>query len=173
MSKIPSEPVPTPDEPLADDRPPRLVRIAGLITAAQGVIALAVAAVLLIREASGHREEAYSGYGTAAWFAIIFGGVLVGGLALALGRRWGRAISLVAQILLLPVAFYMITSDQAWAGVPLGLLALAVLVMLFSPSSMQWLANDYAPDAPEVTGRPDKGRPKAPSQKSSSQRKKR
>ena len=39
---------------------------------AQGAAAIVVAVVLVIREAAGHKEAAISGYGTAAWFGIIF-----------------------------------------------------------------------------------------------------
>ena len=140
------------------DAAPRFVRIAGAITMAQGAAAIVVAVVLVIREAAGHKEAAISGYGTAAWFGIIFGGVLAGGAALWFGRRWGRAISLVAQILLLPVSHYLVTSGQAVFGVPLALIAIGVLVLLFMPSSVQWLANDYAPDArPPAPRAPDGG----------------
>ena len=99
------------------DAAPRFVRIAGAITMAQGAAAIVVAVVLVIREAAGHKEAAISGYGTAAWFGIIFGGGAGRGAALWFGRRWGRAISLVAQILLLPVSYYLVTSGQAvWSS---------------------------------------------------------
>ncbi|WP_407649830.1 hypothetical protein [Gordonia pseudamarae] len=141
------------------DGVPRYVRIAGAITMAQGAVAIVMAVILVIREAAGHKEAAISGYGTAAWFGIIFGGVLAGGAALWTGRRWGRAIAVVAQLLLLPVSYYLVTSGQAVFGVPLALIAIGVLVLLFMPSSVQWLANDYAPDAqPGDTGRPGQGR---------------
>ncbi len=70
-----------------------------MVTALEGAIAVIVAAVLVIRGLAGHEEVAISGYGTAAWFGIIGGGVLLGGVALLTGRRWGRAIAMVAQIL--------------------------------------------------------------------------
>lgn len=144
---------------------PSTVRAAGAITALEGIIAVVVAIVLVIREAMGHHEDAISGYGTAAWFGIIFGGVLVGGLALITGRRWGRAIAVVAQILLLPVAYYMITSHQPWFGIPLGIAAVAVLVLLFSGPSLRWHVADYAPDAPEVAQQPPQQRPARPKAK--------
>ncbi|MFW0792383.1 hypothetical protein AAFP30_01090 [Gordonia sp. CPCC 205515] len=128
-------------------RPPSPVRIAGAVTALEGVIAIVVAVILAIREAAGHKEAAISGYGTAAWFGIIGAGVLVGGLALLTGRRWGRAIAVVAQILLLPVAYALLTdSHQPFIGVPLGIVALAVLVLIFSPASVRWLAGEYGPE---------------------------
>ncbi|AZG48562.1 hypothetical protein [Gordonia insulae] len=128
-------------------RPPTTIRVAGAVTAIEGAIAVIVAVVLAIREAAGHEEAAISGYGTAAWFGIIGGGVLVGGVALLSGRRWGRAIAVVAQILLLPVAYALLTdSHQPWFGIPLAIAAVAVLVLIFSPASTRWLIGEYGPD---------------------------
>ncbi|GAB88564.1 hypothetical protein [Gordonia rhizosphera] len=134
-------------------RPPATIRAAGAVTALEGAIAVVVAVILAIREASGHREAAISGYGTAAWFGIIGGGVLLGGIALLAGRRWGRAIAVVAQILLLPVAYALLTdSHQPWFGVPLGIAAIGVLVAMFSPASTHWLAGEYGSDDPADGG---------------------
>lgn len=129
--------------------PPTTIRVAGAITALEGAIGVVVAVILVIREAAGHREAAISGYGTAAWFGIIGGGVLLGGLALLGGRRWGRAIAVVAQILLLPVAYALLTdSDLPTVGIPVAIAALAVLVLIFSPASTRWLVGEYEPDEP-------------------------
>lgn len=121
---------------------PIQLRVAGAITALEGAIAVIFAIVLVIRAAAGHHEAAISGYGTAAWFGIIFGGVLVGGVALMRGRRWGRAISLVAQILLLPVAYYLFTSHQVGFAIPLALAAVVTLVLLFHPASVRWISGE-------------------------------
>ncbi|WP_372460852.1 hypothetical protein [Gordonia paraffinivorans] len=129
-----------------DPAPPRQIKIAGAVTSVQGLIGVIVAIVLVIRALAGHEETAISGYGTAAWFGIIFGGVLVGGIALWAGRRWGRSIALVAQILLLPVAYYLYTSGITVVAVPMALVSATVLVMLFSGPSVRWLAGDSAPD---------------------------
>jgi hypothetical protein len=62
------------------------------------------------------------------------------------GRRWGRGIAVFAQLLLLPVAWYMGVGSQRWLfAIPIALVALATLVLLFSPSTLQWLgAQDSA-----------------------------
>ena len=125
-----------------DELCPVQLRVAGAITALEGAIAVIFAVVLVIRAAAGHHEAAISGYGTAAWFGIIFGGVLVGGIALMRGRRWGRAISLVAQILLLPVAYYLFTSHQVGFAIPLAIAAVVTLVLLFHPASVRWISGD-------------------------------
>lgn len=92
----------------------------------------------------GDDQSVANSYGTAAWFAIIGGGVLVGGLALFTGRRWGRAIAVVAQLLLAPVAYSLLTdSHQPLYGVPLVIAIIAVMVLLFMPASVRWLAGEY------------------------------
>ncbi|MGV9825409.1 MULTISPECIES: hypothetical protein [unclassified Gordonia (in: high G+C Gram-positive bacteria)] len=126
-------------------RPPRQIQIAGAVTTAEGVVAVAIAVILVIRAATGH-TAAYNGYGTAAWLAIIFGAVIAGGVALMSGRRWGRAISLVAQILLLGVSYYFFTSGVPYIGAPLALITIVVLVLLFHPASLRWISADYVDD---------------------------
>nr|WP_051989600.1 hypothetical protein [Gordonia soli] len=131
-----------------DDRPPTTIKVAGGLTALEGAIAVVAALVLVIRGLAGHDETIANGYGTAGWFGIIGGGVLLGGIVLFIGKRWGRAIAVVAQILLLPVAYALLTdSHQPLLGVPLAVAAVVVLVLLFTPASVRWLADDYAPDA--------------------------
>lgn len=67
-------------------------------------------------------------------------GVLAAGWALWTGRRWGRGIAVFAQLLLLPVAWYMGVGSQRWVyAIPIGVVALATLALLFSPSALQWL----------------------------------
>lgn len=119
--------------------PPRPVRIAGGIAALEGFLAIAMAVVLVVREAAGHHEIAISGYGTAGWFAIMGSGVAAAGWALWTGRRWGRGIAVFANLVLLGVAWYVFSSG--WLGIALvvAATAIAALAMLFSPSGLHWL----------------------------------
>lgn len=117
------------------------VRYAGFLTAAEGVAALVVAVVLLARAIGGADQQIVNGWGTALWFILIGGGVLAGGWALITGRRWGRGIAVIANLLLLPVAWYVITSHHIVYGVLLGLLAIGTLVLLFTPSTVEWLTH--------------------------------
>ncbi|ALG85567.1 hypothetical protein [Gordonia phthalatica] len=134
---------------------PKTLRWAGLGTAAQGALALIVAVILVIRELAGHHEVGISGYGTAVWFVVIGGAVLAGGLALTRGRRWGRGLSLITQLLLLPTGYTIITGDylleaglSRWLGYPIIAVALVLLALLFAPASTSWLdADDLPPDA--------------------------
>lgn len=124
--------------------PPRAVRVAGGIAALQGALAIIVAVTLCVRELAGHHEAAISGYGTAAWFAIMGSAVLAAGVALWTGRRWGRGIAVFANLVLLPVAYYVYSSGHLAYAVLVGGVSLAVLVLLFSPAVLHWLGQDPA-----------------------------
>lgn len=115
------------------------------MVALEGVALVVVAVILVIRALNGAHEKSISGYGTAAWFAVMGAAVITAGWALWTGRRWGRGIAVFAQLLLLPVAWYVAVGSARWAyGVPIALVAVIVLVSLFSPSAVQWLSQDPA-----------------------------
>ncbi|MCX5044570.1 hypothetical protein OG921_15470 [Aldersonia sp. NBC_00410] len=139
-----------PEQPEQDRRqqaPPALVRVAGALVALEGTIAVVVAIVLIVRAVLGQDQSATSGYGTAAWFIVLGGAVLAGGVALLLGYRWGRAIAIVAQVLLLPVVWALLTdSDQPVWGSLLGVVVVATLGLLFSGPTTAWMAELYERD---------------------------
>ncbi len=121
-------------------RQPAAVRYAGFLVAAEGLAALIMAAVLLIRGLGGADQHIVSGFGTALWFLLIGAGVVTGGWALISGRRWGRGIGVPTNLLLLPVAWYVFTSHHEVYGVLVALFALLVLGLLFSPPAVHWYA---------------------------------
>ncbi|MET0899877.1 MAG: hypothetical protein ABWY45_18355 [Mycobacterium sp.] len=121
-------------------RPPS-VRYAGYLVAAEGVAALAMCVVLVIRGLSGADQSIVSGYGTALWFLLIGSGVMTGGWALLSGRRWGRGIAVPTNLLLLPVAWYVFSSHHQVYGVLVAVLAVLVLGLMFSPAAVQWVAS--------------------------------
>ena len=102
-----------------------------------------VAAVIYIVSGFGGAEQpGMNKFGTAAWFAITGGVVLAAGWALCTGRRWGRGVAVFAQLLLLPVSWYVAVGSNQWMyGIPVGIVALITLVLLFSPSAVQWLTS--------------------------------
>lgn len=122
---------------------PNLVRVVGGIVVVEGGGGVIVAVALVVRALLGHDQHAASGYGTAAWFAILGGGVLAAGAGLVLGRRWGRAIAVITQLLLLPVSWALLTdSHRPELGAPLGILAIATLALLFSAPFTRWYTQD-------------------------------
>ena len=81
-----------------------------------------------------------NGYGNALWFGIFGGVLLLAGWAMWTGRRWGRGIGIYAQMLLLPVSWYAGVGSGQWGyAIPVALVSVAVLVLLFSPATIQWL----------------------------------
>jgi hypothetical protein len=127
---------------------PTIVRQAAVLVALEGVAGMAAAVVYVVSGFSGSDEPGLNKFGTAAWFAIIGGAVLTAGWALWTGRRWGRGIAVFAQLLLLPVAWYMAVGSQQWLyGIPVALVAVVTLVLLFSRSTLEWLAQDSAASA--------------------------
>ncbi|MBF6327137.1 hypothetical protein IU452_01250 [Nocardia transvalensis] len=121
---------------------PGTVRGAGAVAALEGLVGVIIAIVLVAQGTRGN-ETATQAYGTAAYFAILAGAVLAAGVALFRGHRWGRAIVVLAQVLLLPVAWYMFSSHRPELAVPVGLAAVVTLVLIFSPPSNRWMARSY------------------------------
>jgi peptidoglycan/LPS O-acetylase OafA/YrhL len=124
---------------------PTTVRQAAVLVALEGAAGLAAAVFYVVSGFGGADEPGLNKFGTAAWFAVIGAGVLAAGWALWTGRRWGRGLAVFAQLLLLPVAYYLAVGSAQWLyGIPVAGVALVTLVLLFSPSAVQWAAQDPA-----------------------------
>jgi hypothetical protein len=98
-----------------------------------------MAATLVVRAIAGADQHVVNGLATAVWFVLVGGVVAAAGRALVIGKRWGRGLAIFAQLLLLPVAWYLaVGSHRPIFGIPLGLVTLTVLVLLFSPAAIRW-----------------------------------
>ena len=119
---------------------PGTVRQAAVLVALQGATGVLAAVVFLVRGLAGADRTVVNGFGNAAWFAIFGGIVLAAGWALWSGRRWGRGIGVYAQMLLLPVSWYAGVGSRQWGyAIPVALVSVAILVLLFSPATIQWM----------------------------------
>jgi hypothetical protein len=117
------------------------VRAAGVAVGLEGVGALVAALILVIRGLAGADQRVVSGFGTAIWFLVVGAGMLGAGWALWTGRRWGRGVAVVAQLLLLPFAWYMgVGSHRLVFGIPVAVIALGTLALLFSPPTLRWVS---------------------------------
>ncbi|NNH69660.1 hypothetical protein HLB23_07235 [Nocardia uniformis] len=125
------------------DAVPTPVRVAGALVTLEGALGLVAMIALVVMGLNGSAQNAGNSYLTAGYAAIVGGAVLAAGIGLLRGRRWGRAIAVLTQLLLLGVAWYMITSDRLDLAIPLGLLALVALGALFAPASTRWMAAGY------------------------------
>ena len=124
---------------------PTTVRAAAALVGLEGAAGVAAAAVFLIRGLAGADQHIVNGFGNAAWFAVIGAALLTAAWALWTGRRWGRGIAVVAQLLLLPVTWYVGVGSHRWFyGIPVAVVALAALVLLFAPATLRWLVDDSA-----------------------------
>jgi hypothetical protein len=123
-------------------RAPKAVRWAGVTVAAEAMAAVSAAGVLAVRGLAGADQRVVNGFGTALWFVLVGVGLLAAAWALWTGRRWGRGVAVFAQLLLLPVSWYMGVGSHQWAyAIPVAIVAIVTLVLLFSPSAVQWLAS--------------------------------
>lgn len=127
---------------------PPTVRRAAVLVGLQGVLAAAGAVVFLIRAMAGADAHIVSGFANAAWFGL-FGAALLGAAwALWTGRRWGRGIAVFAQMLLLPVCWYVGVGSHRWVyALSAALVCLVILVLLFAPATLRWLSYDSADPA--------------------------
>jgi hypothetical protein len=124
---------------------PTTVRAAAALVGLEGAAGVVAAVVFLIRGLAGADQHIVNGFGNAAWFAVIGAALLTAAWALWTGRRWGRGIAVFAQLLLLPVTWYVGVGSHRWFyGIPVAMVALAALVLLFAPATLRWLVNDSA-----------------------------
>lgn len=124
---------------------PTTVRAAAALVGLEGATGAVAAVVFLIRGLAGADQHIVNGFGNAAWFAVIGASLLTAAWALWTGRRWGRGIAVFAQLLLLPVTWYVGVGSHRWFyGIPVAMVALAALVLLFAPATLRWLVYDSA-----------------------------
>ena len=133
------------------------MRGAGLIVALQGAAALVMAAVLVVRgspEPTSAWSTAWAPRSGSSWSAAW---CLPPDARCWLGKRWGRGLAVFTQLLLLPVAWYLaVGSHQPVFGIPVGIVALTVLVLLFSPAAVRWAGGgDQRGPASSANGGPD------------------
>ncbi|OBI86265.1 hypothetical protein A9X00_26225 [Mycobacterium sp. 1245805.9] len=112
--------------------------------------------LVVVHGGDGTVSGVVNGLGTAVWFLLVGAVVLAAGRALVLGKRWGRGVGVFTQLLLLPVAWYLaVGSHRPAFGVPLGVVALGVLVLLFTPAAVRWAAGNQGRPASSANGGPD------------------
>lgn len=121
---------------------PSAVRRAAGLVALQGAVGVVLAAVFVVRGLAGADRHVVDGFGNAAWFGLIGAVLVAAAWALWTGRRWGRGIAIYAQMLLLPVSWYIGVGSHQWIyAVPVAVASVAILVLLFSRSTIQWLTS--------------------------------
>ncbi len=132
--------------------PPKPVAASGVLVCLQAVGIVALTIVILV---SGFRHSAAAGQllAQAAYFLLIAAAMALCGRALLRGRRWGRTPTIVVQIVIAAVGY--------WLAVPSGRLVWgAVLIVLAVTTGGLLLtkpANDWISRFPVLFG-PEPGR---------------
>lgn len=126
----------------ASRRLPATLIIAVVLLGSQGVALLALGVVAGVGSLGGDVTDRTAGL-TETVFAAA-GGVLLGllGYWLLRGHRAARVPSMVLELMLLPVGYYMIQAGIAWAGVLAIVLGLGVCGLLLAPSTRRCLGID-------------------------------
>jgi hypothetical protein len=113
-------------------RRPLTIVVAAVLLALEGLLGLGYAGVVLGQIKMSH---AVVGVGVSIMMAVFGLFLLVVARGVFLGRRWSRAPAVVAQLILLPIAWSFRGGVTTWVSVTLAVLAIAVLVGLLHPRS--------------------------------------
>jgi hypothetical protein len=120
---------------------PGVVRRIALLVAVEGVALVLVGVVYAVVSATGRPENRLAAE-LAAFLAVVFG-LLLGLMARLVdgGRSWPRSPLIVLNIIALPVGLGLIQGGLYAAGLPVLLLAGAVLYLLATPDARQALGS--------------------------------
>ena len=148
-------------------RPPVAVRIAGALVVAEAIGVVVLAVVIAV---SGFHNSASKAQlvGQVIYFVLIAAGLGVCGWALFSGRRWGRTPSIVVQIIVLAVGFWL-AAPSARPAPGLVVIAAGLITggLLFTKAAKIWgqqrilpgRAPEPAPAVPARTARAPKPMP--------------
>jgi uncharacterized membrane protein (DUF2068 family) len=106
--------------------------VAAILLALEGLLGLGYAGVVL---GQIRMSLAVVGVGVSIMMAVFGLLLLVVARGVFLGRRWSRGPAVVAQLILLPIAWSFRGGVTTWVSVTLAVLAIAVLVGLLHPRS--------------------------------------
>lgn len=117
---------------------PRTVRTAGVLVALQGVVPAVIVVALVVRAFTG-APDITTALGTALWFAFVAAALIAIGVALWRGQHGARTPAVVAQLLLLGVAWYAAgPSARPEFGVPGAVYCVGALILLFCAPTVRW-----------------------------------
>ncbi|MDN5920131.1 MAG: hypothetical protein L0I76_34365 [Pseudonocardia sp.] len=137
------------DHSPASEAAPQNVRVAGVLVAAQGAVAVVFAVVLAVRAVGAEGQSLGLGLAEAGFFLLIGAAVAAVGFGLTRGRRGVRSPAIVIQLLLLPVVYSLIgPSRQLLLGLAAGAVVILTFMLLISDQARRWsMGDDYPDDA--------------------------
>jgi hypothetical protein len=115
--------------------PTPVSRVAGLLLGLQGVVVLAAAVLWLVEAFVSEASSLLNVVMAMLLFALLGAGLLLVARDLVRRRRWARAPAVTWEVICLPVAYGLVQSDRWYVGLPLAVVALAVLVAVLGSSS--------------------------------------
>jgi hypothetical protein len=134
---VPRDDRPAPADAASRVAPPTPVRAAGALVGVQALAAVAFTVALVVR--TGTTPVGVGPVlGEAGFFLLI--AVALGAVAVGLltGRLWARTPALVAQVLLLPVVYSLLSSRQLVIGVVCGIFVFTAFMLLLNERSRLW-----------------------------------
>lgn len=123
----------SPDGPPA--RRPATLLAAATLVALQALGLAVAAAFYLVEVVVASADDVVRALVTAALAALAAAGLAVVVRALLRARPWARSPALVTNLILLPVAWGLLQGGRWYVGVPLGAMAVLVVVLLFTPAT--------------------------------------
>jgi hypothetical protein len=116
------------------------VQVAGALICVQAVGVVVLAVLIVV---SGFRNAAAVGQllGQAAFFLVCAVGMVACGWSLIGGRRWGRSPTIVVQVVLAAVGYYLaVPSGQLGWGIALVIFALVTGGLLLTRPANDWIS---------------------------------
>jgi hypothetical protein len=115
--------------------PTPVSKVAGLLLGLQGVVVLAAAVFWLVEALVSEAASLLNVVMAVLLFALVGAGLLLVARDLVRRRRWARAPAVTWEVICLPVAYGLFQSGRWYVGLPLAVVALAVLVAVLGSSS--------------------------------------
>ena len=111
--------------------PDWIYRLASSLAILEGLIVAGLGLFLVLNSFFSDVEEPSAWLAEIAFAALGSIGLIVAGMGLKRRKNWGRAPVVIANLIALPVAYYLWTSDQKVVALLLGAIALPALVSAF------------------------------------------
>lgn len=112
----------------ASSNPDWLYRLASSLAIVEGLIVAGLGSFLVLNSFFSDIEEPSAWLAEIAFAALGATGLIIAGIGLRRRKNWGRAPVVIANLIALPVSYYLWASDQKIAAILLGLIALPALV---------------------------------------------
>jgi hypothetical protein len=115
--------------------PTPVSKVAGLLVGLQGAVVLAAAVFWMVEAFVSEATSVLNVIMAVLLFALVGAGLLLVARDLVRRRRWARAPAVTWEVICLPVAYGLFQSGWWYVGLPLGAVALVVLVAVLGSSA--------------------------------------